>query len=215
MILESYTVGSLAVKAYILGCPETGEAAVVDPAGSEEMLVEEIKKKGLRLRYILNTHGHPDHTSGNERMKELTGAPVLMHQADDLLFRDPQVSAMFLAWGFKPAPAADQHIAHGDIIKIGSLSFEVIHTPGHSPGSVCFYGHNLILTGDTIFVGAAGRTDLPGGSFDTMIESIKNRILPLPDETIVLPGHDYGPSPTSTLGREKETNPYLREYCRG
>jgi glyoxylase-like metal-dependent hydrolase (beta-lactamase superfamily II) len=227
MILKVYTVGPLDVQAYIIGCPDTSEAMIIDPAGSEEKLAKEITDSGLTLRYIVNTHGHPDHTCGNQRMKALTGAPVLMHKADDIMFRNPETAEMhkaddimfrnpetaemFRAWGFEPAPPADEYIAHGDVIKIGNLRFDVIHTPGHSPGSVCLYGHGYIITGDTLFVGAVGRTDLPGGSFETLIKSLKTHIFPLPDPTIVLPGHDYGDSPTSTIGQEKKTNPYLKE----
>ncbi len=215
MILKSYTVGPLAVKAYLIACPETRDAFIVDPAGSEEMLAGIIKDEGLSLRYIVNTHGHPDHTCGNARLKELTNAPVLMHQADDELHNNPEVVQMFRAWGFEPAPPADQYVGHGDVIRVGNLSFRVLHTPGHSPGSICLYGHGHVITGDTLFVGAVGRTDLPGGSFDTLIQSLKTYILPLPDPTVVLPGHDYGPSPTSTIGREKKENPYIVEYCFG
>ncbi len=209
IILEDFTVGPLAVRAYVFGCPEKKEAMVIDPAGSEQLIADRIGSLGLRLKYIVNTHGHPDHTCGNKRMKEITGAPVLMHEADDKLFRDPEVARMFLAWGFEPAPPADEYIKDGDIIRIGNLGFEVIHTPGHSPGSVCLYGHNYIATGDTLFIDAIGRTDLPGGSYDTLMKSLKERIYPLPDSTIVLPGHDYGPKPTATLGEQKKTNPYL------
>ena len=212
--VKAFTVGALAVKAYLIGCIETKKAFIIDPAGSEEMLVKEASNAGFDLIAIVNTHGHPDHTSGNRRMKELTGAPVYMHEADDRLFRDPEVAAMFQAWGFSTAPPADAFLVPDAVFEVGTLSFKVIHTPGHSPGSVCLYGHGVVVTGDTLFVGAAGRTDLPGGSFDTLIESLKRGIYPLPDETVVLPGHDYGPSPTSTIGSEKQSNPYLSEYCR-
>lgn len=213
MILESFTVGTLAVKAYLIGCPNAKEAIIIDPAGSEKDLAAAIRRRGLTLKAIVNTHGHPDHTAGNARMKALTGAPVLMHGDDDRLFRDPAVASMFRAWGFEPHPPADVLLSDGDEIRVGDLSFKVLHTPGHSPGSVCLFGHGHLVTGDTLFVGAAGRTDLPGGSFEILIRSLKERLLPLPDETIILPGHDYGSRPTSTLGREKVENPYFAEYC--
>ncbi|HID96625.1 MAG TPA: MBL fold metallo-hydrolase [Thermodesulfobacteriaceae bacterium] len=209
MILKAYTVGSLAVRAYLIGCPDTGEAMIIDPAGSEKMLAEEIDKAGLTLSYIVNTHGHPDHTCGNRKMKDLTGAPVLMHELDDRIFREPAAVQIFRSWGFEPAPPADRHVGAGDMIKIGNLEFDVIHTPGHSPGSVCIYGMGYIVTGDTLFVGAVGRTDLPEGSYDILMQSLKEYIVPLPDSTIVLPGHDYGASPQSTIGHEKKYNPYL------
>ncbi|MGQ9498783.1 MAG: MBL fold metallo-hydrolase [Dissulfurimicrobium sp.] len=209
MILKSYTVGPLQVNAYIIGCNETKDAMIIDPAGSEEMLVKELRDMGLDLRYIVNTHGHPDHTLGNARVKALTGALVLMHEEDDKLFRSSEAAAFFRSWGFEPAPPADGYIKGGDELKIGRLIFKVLHTPGHSPGSVCLYGHGYIVTGDTLFVGAAGRTDLIGGSFDTLARSLKEKIAVLPDETIVLPGHDYGDAPTSTIGREKRENPFL------
>lgn len=213
MILKDHTVGPLAVKAYIIGCPETCEAMVIDPAGSEGMLVEEIASLGLELRYIVNTHGHPDHTCGNARMKALTGAPVLIHNADNTFFQSPEAEGMFRAWGFDPAPPADTLLSDNETISVGNLHFKVLHTPGHSPGSICLYGEGHLITGDTLFVGACGRTDLPGGSFNTLIESLCTRILPLPDEIVILPGHDYGDQPTSTLAREKTTNPYLLEFC--
>ena len=213
MILREFTVGPLQVRAYILACEETLKAIIIDPAGSEKHLADNIKSLGLDLIAIVNTHGHPDHTCGNKRMKELTGAPVLMHRADDELFRDPGVVAMFRAWGFEPAPPADGYLEDGQVLKVGNLSFEIMHTPGHSPGSVCIYGQGVIVTGDTLFIDAIGRTDLPGGDYNVLMNSLRTRILPLPDDTLVLPGHDYGPKPTDTLGGQKKTNPYLSQLA--
>ncbi len=211
MILREFTVGPLQVRSYILGCEDTKQAIIIDPAGSEDLLAKNIEDLGLDLVAIVNTHGHPDHTCGNEKMKRLTGAPVLMHKADDELFRDPGVVAMFRAWGFEPAPPADDYLQDNQLLQVGNLSFQVLHTPGHSPGSVCLFGNGVLVTGDTLFIDAIGRTDLPGGDYDVLMKSLKSRILPLPDETIVLPGHDYGPKPTDTLGGQKRTNPYLNQ----
>jgi len=123
------------------------------------------------------------------------------------------VVAMFRAWGFEPASSADGYLEDGQVLKVGNLSFEIMHTPGHSPGSVCIYGQGVIVTGDTLFIDAIGRTDLPGGDYNVLMNSLKTRILPLPDDTLVLPGHDYGPQPTDTLGGQKKTNPYLSQLA--
>lgn len=210
MFLKSFVVGSLGVNAFVMACDDTGEAIIIDPAGSEEMLAKEIKKQGFNLKYIVNTHGHPDHTSGNRRMKELTAAPVLMHQADDDFFRRPEAVATFMAWGFEAAPPADGFLEDGEKIRFGRVALDIIHTPGHSPGSVCLLGNGYVVTGDTLFIDGIGRTDLPGGSMSILTDTLKTKILPLPDETVVLPGHDYGPRPTDTIGNQKRTNPYLR-----
>lgn len=209
-LIRVYTVGQLAVNCYLVACLKNRLAMLIDPAGSEGMLVDELKKDGLTLAYILNTHGHPDHTSGNETIKKMTGARVLMHEEDDRLFNTPSIVSMFKSWGFEATTSVDEHITHGQLLKLGELEFQVIHTPGHTPGSVCLYGHGVVFTGDTLFVGAVGRTDLPGGSAEVLGRSLKERLAVLPDDTIVLPGHDYGDSPTSTIENEKRYNPYMR-----
>ena len=211
MILKEYTVGPLQVRAYIIGCPDTKEAIIIDPAGNEGFLAKVLMESGLDLMAIINTHGHPDHTCGNKRMKALTHAPVFMHKADDELFREPSIVAMFRSWGFEPAPPADEYLSDNQDILVGGLEFKVLHTPGHSPGSVCLYGEGHLVTGDTLFIDAIGRTDLPGGDYRVLMQSLRDRIIPLPDSTVVLPGHDYGPHPTDTLGNQKKTNPYLIE----
>jgi len=212
MFLKDFTVGPLQVKAYLIACETTKLAAIFDPAGSEEIIAREISKMGFNLKYIINTHGHPDHTCGNKKMKVLTGAPVLMHKYDDELFRSEAVTSLFRGWGFEPHPPCDKHINEGDIINVGNLNFKVIHTPGHSPGSLCFYGEGHIVTGDTLFVGGIGRYDLPGGDYDTLLRSLKEKIMVLPDNTKILPGHDYGDKPNSTIKEEKKTNPYISQF---
>lgn len=209
MFLEQIKVGFMEVFCYIVGCKETGECLVIDPAGDEDKIVERISQRGLELKSIVNTHGHADHTCGNGRVKELTGAKIIMHPLDDRLFNSPEGQQMALQMGFKPSPPADVHVEGGDVVRVGSVALEVIHTPGHSPGGICLYVDGNVFTGDTLFVGAIGRTDLPGASSQQFMNSIKERLLALPDETIVWPGHDYGTSPSSTIGQERRTNPWL------
>jgi hydroxyacylglutathione hydrolase len=190
--LEQIKVGFMDVFCYLIASPLTGKALVIDPAGNEDQIMERINLKKLNLEFIINTHGHGDHTCGNQRMQELTGGKILMHRLDDELFNSPAGQDMARQWGFRPSPPADKH------------------TPGHSPGGICLYYPGHVFTGDTLFVGSIGRTDLPGASETQFLRSIREKLLTLPDETIVWPGHDYGWRPSSTIGTERSTNPYLR-----
>lgn len=211
MEVEQIKVGDMVVFCYLVWCPATREALVIDPAGNEEQLAERIDKKGLTLKYIVNTHGHSDHTCGNTRMKALTGASIVMHAADDEAFRSPEATALFKEMGADPPPPADITVQDGDQIKIGDVSLKVIHTPGHSPGGMCLFSEGHLFSGDTLFVGGIGRTDLPGADHQQFMTSIREKLLTLPDETIVWPGHDYGPKPSSTIGIEKIANPWIRQ----
>jgi glyoxylase-like metal-dependent hydrolase (beta-lactamase superfamily II) len=210
MNLEQIKVGFMDVFCYVIACPKTKEALVIDPAGDEDSLVNHIREKGLNLKYIVNTHGHGDHTCGNQRAKDVTNAKILMHPLDDELFNSPQGREMAKQWGFRPSPPADQHVKDGDTIRIGEVALQVLHTPGHSPGGICLYHPGHVFTGDTLFVGAIGRTDLPGASESQFLRSIKEKLLILPDETIVWPGHDYGLRPSSTIAAERSMNPWLQ-----
>lgn len=204
-------VGQMAVFAYVVGCEKTGEALVIDPAGDEDRIVDEAKKAGFKIVKVVDTHGHPDHTCGNGRIKELTGATVIVHEADAEHVTSPHSQEFARMLGCASLSPPDETVAHGDIIKVGEeVALEVRHTPGHSPGSMSLYTPGHVFTGDTLFVGAVGRTDLPGGSGPQMLESIKSQILSLPDDTIVWPGHHYGSSPQSTVKQERETNPFVR-----
>jgi glyoxylase-like metal-dependent hydrolase (beta-lactamase superfamily II) len=209
MIVEQIKVGFMDVFCYLVACSRTKEALFIDPAGNEEELVNFIKQENLALKYIVNTHGHADHTCGNEKVKALTGAKIIMHETDDLVFSTPEGYAMARQWGFEPSPPADQTVKDGDAIVVGDVSLQVIHTPGHSPGGICLLSDGNLFTGDTLFVGGIGRTDLPGSSHEQFMKSIKERLLKLPPETIVWPGHDYGAMVRSTIGYEKATNPWL------
>ena len=202
-------VGFMDVFCYIVSCPSSREALVIDPAGDEERVAEKISRKGLTLKYIVNTHGHADHTCGNKKMKELTGADIVMHEEDDRIFNSPEGQTMAKQMGFTLSPHADVFVKDGDDIIAGDVSLRVIHSPGHSPGGICLLGEGNLFTGDTLFVGGIGRTDLPGSSYAQFMDSIKRRLLSLPDDTIVWPGHDYGERPTSTIGEERRSNPFL------
>ena len=208
MIVKQMEVGGFAVFAYLVGSEETGEALVIDPAAKVEILAKEAEQKGLRIKYIVNTHSHVDHIMGNAKMKKLTGAEIVIHEKESYsLVHQPQhLMNMFSA---EPSPPADITVQDNDVITIGNVSLKILHTPGHSPGSMCLFTDGLVFTGDTLFVGAVGRTDLDGGSWETLVTSVHNKLFTLPDATVVLSGHNYGTAPKSTIGMEKVTNPYV------
>jgi hydroxyacylglutathione hydrolase len=209
MFLKQIQVGEMAVFAYIVGDLDTKEGLVIDPAAETDIILSEAEKNGVQIKYIVNTHGHVDHFSGNADMKEKTGAKIIIHEADaDMLVSTPSmVLSMFRA---KPSPMADIKVRDGDSVDVGKVSLKVIHTPGHTPGGICLYMDGYVFTGDTLFVEGVGRTDLPGGSWRTMAASIKTRLFTLPDETVVLPGHNYGRTSMSTIGNEKKNNPFIK-----
>lgn len=209
MFLKQMQVGHMAVFAYLLGDPSTGEALVIDPAANIDGIIAQADQNKFKIQYIVNTHGHVDHIAGNLDMKNKTGAKIIIHESDaEMLTSTP---AMILKmFGAKQSPAADRTVRDGDIISVGGISLKVLHTPGHSPGSMSLYTEGYVFTGDTLFVGGVGRTDLPGGSSQVMARSIQQKLCTLPDDTKVLPGHNYGGAPTSTIGREKTSNPFLR-----
>ena len=196
MQVKQLNVGNMDNFCYILFCSSTGKAAVIDPGFDEEMILSELSSRGLVLEYILLTHFHYDHTDMASSLRQRTGARVAMHEAD-VSFYQKQV---------------DEPLRDGDIIKVGQeVRLQVLHTPGHTPGGACYYGHGQIFTGDTLFVHDSGRTDFAYSHRPTLGASIR-RIMELPEETILMPGHDYGPTPTSTLGQEKKHNINAVEY---
>jgi len=212
-IIRQFLIGPFAVFTYIVACPQTREAVVIDPAGENEKILAALEEEGVRVKYILNTHGHADHVLGNQELSRALSAPSCMHEADNRFFSSDGIRELATKeLGLPPAGPVEMELKDGDLLDVGSLGIKVIHTPGHSPGSVCFYVQGNLFTGDTLFVGAAGRTDLTGGSLDTLIESIEKKILGLPRETVIWPGHDYGDTPTTTIGREMEDNPYITDF---
>jgi glyoxylase-like metal-dependent hydrolase (beta-lactamase superfamily II) len=209
MKVEQHIVGSMGVCCYILSCEKTGVAAVVDPGGDEDLILDAVDRQKLSVKYVIATHGHPDHVCGNRKIKEATGAEIVMHEDDDDFFSQPNIKNYFSMLGLEESPPTDIRVADGDIVTLGEESLQIIHTPGHTPGGVCLYCAPDIITGDSLFVGGIGRTDFPGGSHQELINSIVKRLMILPPETIVWPGHGYGGS-RSTIQEEKVSNPYLR-----
>lgn len=212
MIIKQIKVGFMEVFCYILGCEATNKALVIDPGGDEERIMDTARSLGLTIESLVNTHGHPDHTCGNGKLADLTGAKIYMHALDDRFFNTAEGQSMARQMGFAISPPADVLVEDGDSISFGEKAITVLHTPGHSPGGICLYAEKNLFTGDTLFVGAVGRTDLPGGSLETLLGSIKEKILCLPDDTVIWPGHDYGGSPTSTVAHEKTHNPYIIDF---
>jgi hydroxyacylglutathione hydrolase len=209
MFLKQFEVGRMAVFAYLLGSDSGGEGLVIDPADDIDKILAIAEQQKITIRYILNTHAHVDHIMGNEEMKKKTQAKIIIHEEDaPLLARTPR--SMLAMFGGLPSPPADLTVKDGDLIQVGDLTLRVLHTPGHSPGGMCLQGDQKVFTGDTLFVGGVGRTDLPGGSWPLMLHSIKTKLLTLPDETMVYPGHNYGPAPTSTIKNERMHNPYIK-----
>ena len=206
MIITPIVVGPVESNCYVVSCPETGDAVVIDPGDDAEAVLAEIGKRGVTVKAILATHGHFDHIGANGPVSEATGAPVMIHEADLPLLRAGGGAALFgLRFPRSPEPGA--LLADGDVIGVGTSNLTVISTPGHTPGHVCFLERDLgiLFSGDLLFKGSVGRTDLPGGSHGRLLRSIGERILTLPDSTVVYPGHG---EPT-TIGDEREGNPWL------
>lgn len=190
MIFEQIPVGPMQNFAYLIGDEETGQAAVVDPAWDVSKIEDTVKRHNLHVIFIIDTHNHHDHTSGNDELAKTTGAKVVAHEASKL--------------------KKDISVKDGDVLCIGSLEVRLIHTPGHSPDSMSVLVGNKLMSGDTLFVGECGRTDLPGGSPEQLYDSLFNKLAKLPDEIEVYPGHDYGAKPHSTIAYEKAHNYVLK-----
>ena len=206
MILDTLVVGPLQVNCYIVGCERTRKVAVLDPGDDVDRILMTLAEQHLTVQYIINTHEHFDHVGGNKRLKEATGALLLAHaKANDEIIH---IASRAAVWGMQveDSPPADRFLAEGDLVEIGeTLSLKVLYTPGHSLGSISLVTSGAVFVGDLIFSGSIGRTDFPGGDYQTLIDSVRNKIFSLDDETIIYAGH----GPSTTVGREKRTNPFF------
>jgi len=208
MIHEILPVGPLQCNCSVIGDETTREAMVIDPGDDIEDVAAIISKHNLRVKQIVITHAHIDHVGGAMKLRALTGAPILLNQNDYALLKMIDVQATWVGMESPGEVKIDAELAHGENLSAGELSASVLHTPGHSEGSVCLYfpAEKLLIAGDTLFAGSIGRTDLPGGSFEKIMRSLHQRVLALPDDTVVIPGH----GPKTTIGDEREGNPYLK-----
>ena len=193
---------------YLVGDEQTRTCGVIDPAFDAKKILGEAGAANYTITHIINTHGHADHVSANADIITATGASLCIHEADASQVAGILNRSLSRILGGKGSPGADCLLRDDDVVTIGNTKLRIIHTPGHTPGSICIYADGHLFTGDTLFVGAVGRTDLPGGSTATLLSSIRDKLYTLPDDTIVWPGHDYGDSPSSTIGREKAENPF-------
>lgn len=205
MILESVVVGPLMVNCYVLGCENSREGVVVDPGDDTDRILDVVTRHGLKVVAVINTHGHFDHTGGNQRIVTETGAGLLIHELDaPMLARAVDTAAMF-GLTAENSPPPSRFLTEGEFVAFGEYRLRVLHTPGHTLGGCSLHLEGMVFTGDTLFADSVGRTDFPGGSSVALGKSIREKLLILPDDTIVYPGH----GPSTTIGRERKHNPYL------
>lgn len=205
MIFETVVVGPLMVNCYLLGCERTGEGVVIDPGDDSDQILAAVSRHGLKILNVVNTHGHFDHTGGNNAIMAATGAGLLIHELDaPMLSRAVDTAARF-GLHAENSPQPTGFLTDGELVSFGEHTLTVFHTPGHTLGGCSLFMEGMVFTGDTLFENAVGRTDFPGGSSAALGKSIRERLLVLPDETRVYPGH----GPATTIGRERTHNPYL------
>jgi len=207
MIHEILPVGPLQCNCSVVGDEASREAIVIDPGDDLDEILALIEKHHLQVKQIVITHAHIDHVGGAMKLRALTGAPILLNQNDYALLKMLDVQATWIGMATPGKVEVDQTLGQADVVKAGSLEGQVLHTPGHTEGSICLYfpAEKKLIAGDTLFAGSIGRTDLPGGSFEKILDSLHDRVLALPDETVVVPGH----GPLTTIGEERASNPFL------
>lgn len=205
MMLEILTVGELATNCYILGDEKTKQGVVIDPGGDFEIIEARLKELNLKVKYIILTHGHIDHIGALSQLKKATKAEILIHSKDSAMLYDPNQNLSVFSENKIIATKADKLLVEGDIIQCEGINFEVLHTPGHTPGGISLLTDKMIFTGDALFCGSVGRADFPGSSYQELINSIKDKLLSKDDDFAIYPGH----GPSSTIGEERRNNPFL------
>jgi len=206
LIIEGLVVGPLAANCYIVGSESNKEGMIIDPGADAEVILKKISDLELDIKYIVLTHSHIDHVGALKEVKEATGAEIAVHAEDAASLQGQSFIAEQFGIPFQDPPSPDRLLQDGDSVDIGDLSFSVLHTPGHSPGGICLFGEGTVFSGDTLFNFGIGRYDLPGGDYDQLMNGITTRLMVLPDETAVYPGH----GPATTIGAERRANPFLR-----
>lgn len=211
MILETLVVGPLGVNCYILGDETSREAIVIDPGGNARDILSALERHRLRVGAIVNTHAHFDHVLALDEVRSATGAPFMLHGDDVRLLSTAKASAAMFGMKISQPVPPDRRLCEGDQVQVTGIILKVLHTPGHSPGGICLLRDKELFAGDTLFQNSIGRTDLPGGDYGTLMGSIRDKLFPLPDDTVVYPGH----GPATTLRDEKAWNPFLQPLITG
>lgn len=204
MLLERMEVGPFLTNCYLVACPKTREAVLIDPGDDGERIIRRVQELKLKVKYVINTHAHIDHIGANDVVRAALKVPLLAHAADLSRYRSPGAS-LALSGGRVEAEPPDRFLQERDVLEVGTLKVKVLETPGHSPGGITLDINGVLFVGDTLFAGSIGRTDFPGGSFPVLIENIKKKIFSYPDDTEVFPGH----GPPTTVGDERRYNPFL------
>jgi hydroxyacylglutathione hydrolase len=208
LIIKELVVGPLMSNCFICGCDKTKEAVVIDPGGDTDKILLLLADSNLKVKYIINTHGHFDHVSGNGQMKSATAADILIHPLDADMLGMLSSNAAIFGISVENSPPCDRTIEEGDKISFGEIILEVIHTPGHTPGGISLFTNGIVFVGDTLFAGSIGRTDFPGGDFDTLVSSVQNKLFKMDNDVRVLSGH----GPETTIDREKRFNPFVGQF---
>jgi glyoxylase-like metal-dependent hydrolase (beta-lactamase superfamily II) len=206
LLIKTLAVGPIMANCHIVACEETRRAAVIDPGDEADRILMALAEEKLTVQFIVNTHGHFDHVGANRRLKDATGAELLIHASDAPMLEGLPRAAAAFGLSAESSPPPDRTVADGETFTAGNISFTVLHTPGHSPGGISIHADKAVFVGDALFAGSIGRTDFEGGDFHTLISSIKKKLFPLGDDVTVYTGH----GPATTIGQEKQTNPFLR-----